>query len=440
MKRTREFYGLTAPIFLEQLFVVFMGIATQIMVSRWVDEYALSAVSMVESVSNLVLAFFGALTIGATIVVAQYTGRGDNQKASGVASQSILLAGGFGFIFCLFFAVFRNPVVTLLFGSADYNVIGYAQLFLGINAFSFPAVAVMMATFGVLRGSGNTHAPMTITIITNVINAGLGFALIWHFGVAGAAIALLVSRYVGAVLGVLYILKRSRTIKFNGLQSFKPDFAVQKTVLGLGLPTSIESGTFQLGKLVITVFIAGMGTAAIAANAIVAAVSGILIAPGMVFSTGTTILVGQRIGRGESHDVRKTAYFTVTSGMLLLLVICIGAFLFMNPIVALYRPTEYVFDIVRPVIITLCIAMPIIWPSSFVSPAALRATGDVKYAMVVAIVSMVFVRVALAYVLGVFFGLGVLGVWISMYADWVARSVFFLWRIRGNKWEGRGVV
>jgi len=84
--------------------------------------------------------------------------------------------------------------------------------------------------------------------------------------------------------------------------------------------------------------------------------------------------------------------------------------------------------------------MPIAWPSSFVTPSALRATGDVKYAMVVAIVSMVFVRVAFAWVLGVFFGLGILGIWISMYMDWVVRSVFFVNRVRSGKWMGKGVV
>ena len=437
--RSKEFAGLAAPIFMEQMFVVLMGLITTVLVSR-VDEYALSAASMVDSIGNLVLAFFGALAIGATIVVAQYTGRGNREKTSGVAAQSIVLAAICGVIFCAFFAIFRNQIVNLLFRRAEYGVITDARLFLGIIAFSFPAVAVMMTTFGVLRGMGNTRVPMAITITINIINVGLGLVLISRFGVAGAAFALLFSRSAGAALGVLYIAKKSMVIRFSGIRDFKPDFSVQKIVLSFGVPTSIESGTFQMGKLLITVFVAGMGTAAIAANAIVNSVSSILIAPGSSFSTGTTILIGQRIGRGDTGDVKKSTYFTVTAAMIVLLIVCIPAFFLLGPIVSLFYTTDEMLVILRPVLITLVIAMPTAWSSSFVTPSALRATGDVKYAMTVSVLSMVFVRVAFAYILGVFFELGILGVWISMYMDWGVRSVFFLGRMHSGKWMGKGVV
>jgi len=438
-RRSKEFFGLTAPIFLEQAFVVMLGIATTIMVSS-VGEYALSAVSMVDSVVHLVSAFFAALTVGATIVVAQYTGRGDHAKVSGVTAQAILLAMFFGVILCVLLAIFRVRIIDLLFGHAEYAVIIDARLFLGIIAFSFPAIAVMMTAFGVLRGSGNTGAPMVITITINIVNVVLGLILIRHFGVAGAAFALLISRYIGALLGVLYILKMSRTIRFSGIKDFKPDFAVQKVILSFGIPTSVESGTFQMGKLLITVFVAGMGTAAIAANAVVGSIAGILNAPGGAFSTGAVILVGQRIGRGDTHDVRKTTYFSVVAAMVLLTFVCLFTFIMMNPILSLYYTTDEMLVILRPVLITIFIMTPIAWPASFVTPGALRATGDVKYTMVAAVASMIFVRVVFAYVLGVYFGLGILGIWFSMYMDWIARGALFLNRVRNGKWQGRGVA
>jgi len=439
ISRSREFFGLTAPIFLEQTFVVMLGIVTTIMVSS-ISGYALSAVSMVDSVVHLVSAFFAALTVGATIVVAQYTGRGDHGKISGVAAQAILLAIFFGVIFCALLAAFRIQIIDLLFGHAEYAVILDARLFLGIIAFSFPAIAVMMTAFGVLRGTGNTGAPMVITIAINIVNVVLGLILIRSFGLVGAAVALLVSRYIGAILGIGYILKFSKTIKFTGLAVFRSDFGVQKLILSFGIPTSIESGTFQMGKLLITVFIAGMGTAAIAANAIVNSIVGILTAPGMAFSTGAVILVGQRVGRGDMDDVRKTTYFSVIAAMLVLAVICIFTFIFMNPIISLYYTTEEMLVILRPVLITLFIATPLGWAVSFVTPGALRATGDVKYTMVVAVASMILVRVAFAYILGVHFGLGILGIWFSMYADWVVRGVFFMNRVINGKWQGKGVA
>ena len=107
---------------------------------------------------------------------------------------------------------------------------------------------------------------------------------------------------------------------------------------------------------------------------------------------------------------------------------------------SLYNTTPEMLVLMRPILLTLFFTMPLIWPVSFVTPAAVRATGDVKYAMVVAIASMVFVRVLFAYLLGVHFGLGIFGVWISMYADWVVRGIFFMWRIVNGKWQGKAVV
>ena len=437
--RSKEFFALSTPIFLEQTFVVLLGIATTVMVSR-VGDYSLPAASMIESITNLISAFFAALTIGSTIVVAQYTGRSEHGKASGVAAQALLLAAFFGVIFCVFLATFRVQVIDLLFSRADYGVILDARLFLGITAFSFPAMAIMMTSFGILRGSGNTRAPMGITIIINIVNVVLGLILIRNFGVAGAAFALVISRYIGAVLGALYIVIKSTRIRFSGIKDFYPNIAIQKVILGLGIPTSIESGTFQMGKLLITIFMAGMGTAAIGANAIVNSFAGILNAPGSAFSTGTTILVGQRIGRGETEDVRKTTYFSVVAAMIMLLFLCLLTFFLTGPLLSIYHTTDEMLVILRPVLITLFIATPIAWPASFVTPAAVRATGDVKYTMVVAIASMVFVRIALAWFLGVYLGLGILGIWFSMYADWVVRGALFINRIRSGKWKGKGIV
>jgi len=187
------------------------------------------------------------------------------------------------------------------------------------------------------------------------------------------------------------------------------------------------------------VFVAGMGTAAIAANAIVNSIAGILNAPGMGFSTGAVILVGQRIGRGETEDVRKTSYFSVVAAALVLVVLCFFCYVFMGPMLSLFYTTDEMMVILRPVLITMFIVYPLFWSPSFVTPGALRATGDVKYTMIVAVISMIFVRVALAYVLGVQLGLGIMGIWFSMYADWIVRGVFYLNRVRNGKWQGKGV-
>ena len=91
--------------------------------------------------------------------------------------------------------------------------------------------------------------------------------------------------------------------------------------------------------------------------------------------------------------------------------------------------------ILRPGIQLLLLATPILWSFSFIPPAALRAAGDVKFEMLVSMGGMIFVRVVLAYVLGVVLGMGVMGVWLGMYADWVFRGILLMLRVKSNKWR-----
>ena len=85
------------------------------------------------------------------------------------------------------------------------------------------------------------------------------------------------------------------------------------------------------------------------------------------------------------------------------------------------------------------IAASVLWPASFTLPQALRAAGDTRFTMVVSTVSMWTLRVGLGVLLGRFWGFGVLGIWMAMFADWALRVSFFLPRFHGHKWETMGI-
>jgi len=450
--RSKELIDISAPLIAEQIFITLMGIVNTMMASS-IGEYAVSAVGMIDSISHLIVALFAAMTTGGTIVVAQYIGRKEKEKATGAAAQAIVLATIFSVVIALFFAIFRGPVIQSLYGNADADVIQAANTYLLIINFSFPILALTQTIFGILRGSGDTRTPMFITIAMNVFNVIFGYILIFgirinlgffsiqtsSLGITGAALALLLARLIGLILCIYYIAFGSKNIRLNGWQYFKPDFKVQKVVLGLGVPTSIESGLFNVGKLLTQIFIVGMGTAAIAANSVAGSIMSFMNVPGQAFSTGVMILVGQRVGKNEIEDVKKTIMFAVKLGMVMLGGLCLICFPLTNAILSLYKPGPESMVYIKQILYAGYVATPLLWSISFIPPAGLRATGDVKYTMVVAVISMWTFRIVFGYLFGVTLGLGVVGVWFGMYIDWIVRGLFFYLRLANGKWKGKSV-
>jgi len=448
-KRSKELFSISMPMVVEHLAISVMGMISTMLVSS-IGEHATSALGMVDSVSNLIIALFAALTTGGTIVVAQYIGREDLQSAKRAGGQAVTLSAVFSMLVFLILLIFRVQILNLLFGDAEADVMAASLVFLTITAFSFPVLAVTQTVFGLLRGSGDTLTPMAVSIFMNIVNLGLGFVLIRgldlgffaipSFGVTGAAVALLIARALGMTASLLFIIKKARGVRLNKLRFFKPDFPIQKTILHLGMPTSFESGLFQAGRLITQVFIVSISTAAIATNTIAGSVMNFINVPGMAFATGVMILVGQRIGRGEVHDVKKTAMFATFMSSAMFAILCLVVFFIQGPVFSLFNPSEEAMIYLPAVVISYLIATPLAWSLSFIIPAALRATGDVVYPMIVSVATMLCIRVAFSYIFAIWMGMGIIGIWLAMYLDWVVRSCFFVPRLFSGKWKGKGVA
>ena len=447
-RRTAELLKISVPIIIEQVFITMMGMVN-IMMAAHLGKSVISAIGMIDAISNLIIALFAALTTGGTIVIAQYIGRKDAEKAKEAAAQALSIGFVFSSIILIFLIIFNDYIIQFLYADADADVIEAANIYMSIINFSYPILAVLQTILGVLRGSGNTRTPMLITIIMNVANVIVGYILIFgmdvwfihipSFGVAGAAVSLLLCRAIGLVISLYYLLFISKEIRLNKLAYFKFNFQIQKVVLRLGIPASVESSLFQIGKLITQIFIVGMGTAALAANSVASSVFNIINVPGNAFGMAVMILVGQRIGRGEYDDVVPTTKFALKFSMVLIALLCFICFLLQNVLVQAYNvdaETEIYF---KQILYSGVIISPLLWGFSFMIPSALRATGDVRYTMIASISTMWIFRIVLGYVFGIWMNLGVLGIWMAMYVDWLMRGILFYTRLVGKKWIAKSI-
>ena len=449
----KDVIKLTVPIITEQAFIMVMGVINAIMAGRLGKE-AVSAIGMVDSINNIFIAFFSALAVGGTVIVAHYAGQRNHKYANEAARHAMFSGFILSVVVTLIIYFFRYGLIKVLFGSAEQEVLSNSFIYLNMTLFTYPFIALTAIACGVLRGVGDTKTPAKVTIIMNVLNIILSYTLIYglevaspHFrvgvpglGIKGAALGIAAARIVGAVLIMYTLLNGSRLIKLKLTRTFRPDFELLRSIFGIGFPASVESLLFNGGKLITQIFIVGMGTAAIAANYIAGSVFGLVNIPGGALSIAATTMIGQFMGRGESEEAKRSLVYLTKLSSICLFVICAATFPFSSFVASIYTKSSEVIEIASGLIRTCAVVMPVLWSVSFIVPAGLKSTGDAKYTMIVSIFGMWAFRITLGYILGVPLKLGVVGVWIGMYIDWLVRGTLFYLRLKGDKWRGRIVV
>lgn len=449
----RDVLKLAGPIVAEQAFVMVMGVVNTMMAGHLGKE-AVSAIGMVDSLNNILIAFFSALAVGGTVVVSYYTGRNDGESANDTARHTILSGFAIAAAVTILIFIFRRVLVIVLYGSAEQLVMENAIKYLNITLLTYPLIAVTSVTCGVLRGAGDTRNPMIVTIIMNILNIMLSYVFIYginvntsgfsvkisSLGIRGAALGIALARTTGAVLIIIVILRGSKLLKLTFERRFQMDMRILRSIFGIGIPASIESLLFNVGKLITQVFIVGMGTVSIAANHVAASIFGLLNVTGVALSTAATALVGQHMGRGESDEAEGTLIYLVKSASVCLFAICALVFPFAGLLASMYINNRDVVEIAATLTRTAIITVPVSWAASFVLPAGLKGAGDAKYTMFVSVFSMWVFRIVMGYILGIPLKMGVIGVWTGMYIDWAVRGVLFYLRLKSGKWKRNVVV
>ena len=432
---------LLIPLIIEQLLNSFMGMTDTLMVSN-VGSAAISAVSLVDSINNLVIQVFSAMAAGATIVCSQYLGRGDEKNCNQAARQVFLAMLVISSVLMIIGIGNREWLLNTIFGKVEADVMENAMSYFFITVLSYPFLALFSAGSAFYRASGNSKFPMKIAVVSNLLNIVGNTIFIFglHMGVAGAALSTLLSRIFCTVVIFYFLHKPMQPIILKNYFQIRPDFPMIGKVLSIGIPAGIENGMFQFGKLAIQSTVSALGTVAIAAQAmtnILESVNGIV---GVGIGIGLMTVVGQCMGAGRKEEakyyiVKLTAYAEIGIFLSCLFVLAIT-----KPITFLGGMEAESARMCFEMMIAITIVKPMTWALSFVPAYGMRAAGDVKFSMVVATLTMWLCRVALCVYLCKVWGFGPIAVWIGMFADWTIRSIIFTTRFLSGKWAEKQVV
>lgn len=440
----RALWLLVWPLMIEQLLAVTIGMVDTVMVAN-LGEFAVSGVSLVDSINVLVIQIFSAFATGGAVVASQYLGRKQHQNASTAARQLVYGITVVSLVLMVVALLLRAPILRLVYGTLDADVMQAAETYLWLSAITYPFIALYNAGAALFRSMGNSRVSMLIALLVNILNIGGNAILIYglNMGVAGAAISTLISRMIAAVvLIVLLMRKRGRTlaIHLQGLFRFKLDFSMMSRILKIGVPNGLENSMFHIGKLIVARVISTFGTAAIAGNAIAIVLATFGYLPGAAIGLALLTVTGQCVGAADYAGARryttklmKVAYAAMAAMAVLILI-------FAKHVVGLFGLSAEASQIAVTCSMIHAASAAVFWPPAFALPNSLRAAGDARFTMVVSMVSMWVFRIGSAYVFAYGFGMGVVGVWVAMAVDWVVRGGIFLMRWRGNKWQNNKVI
>lgn len=432
----KDIWKLVFPLIVELALTLMVGMIDSVMVAS-AGEEAVSGVSLIDTVFQLLIYIFAAFGTGGAVVAGQYLGAGKQETARDTAGQLVWFSGLVSIAVTVFIYLIRRFLLTVVFGSITQEVYWNANRYLMIVALSIPALSVYESGAAVFRTMGNSRITMLLSALMNAVNICGNAILIYLCGLgsAGAAIATVISRYTAATVMICLLLRENQELYLEKTLCFHPDGTLIRKILSIGIPGGVENGLFQAGKIILASLIASFGTSAITANAVCQTVSAIQVIPGSAMQLAATTVIARCIGAGDEKQARYFNRMMIGMSYGALAMFCGMTVLALPVILSWYHLSEVTADLTTRMILVHTLGAVTVWSLTFVLPASMRAAGDVRFPMVISIISMWVFRVIAAYLLANPLGFGALGVWMAMLCDWLFRAIVFSCRWLSGKWK-----
>ena len=436
---TNRMMRFALPVALENLMNQLIAMFVPILIGG-ISGSALAAVGMGNTVISMFISCFSMMTTGGAVLLARAIGAGEEEDASRIAGQSVLMTAAMGIGFALVFWLCASPVMRLLMPVAEEQMFSEAVLYFRYMMISFPGLMVYTVGTALLRASGTTRGPMLITVAFNVVLIGMSALMIrgMNLGIAGTGAAYSVARVTAAVLTMILLVRQHGSFRLRTQHIVRPHFATWRRILRIGVPASLESALVQGGYLVGNALAVGLGTHEATVYQVLNTVYGFASYPQSICSTILVSFIGQLIGAGMYKEARKTARQIYWAGMGITVVLAIVLMIFSGQLSTMYSSD--------PEVISQCANLGWIILASNIpafsingTDPGLRAGGDVRFVMIYTIIGVWAIRVPLTWLFCYPMGMGVPGVFLANIVSLSLRALTGQIRFFSGKWIHKNV-
>lgn len=428
---------LSIPSILAQITSVVMFFIDQAMVGH-LGEKASAACGIVETSTWLLGSLTGAASMGFSVQVAHFIGANDFVKARQVFRHALIVTTVLSLVMMLVAVSIARPLPFWLGGGAD--IARDASLYFLIFSLSGPFFQLYSLSSAMLKCSGNMRIPSLISIIMCLLDVGFNYLLIYkaHLGVMGAAIGTSLAIVVCGTAQAWIAIFRNEMLSLRRVgERFYWVGSYLVNAVKIGLPMAAQSVLMSGAQIVGTMIVAPLGNIAIAANTLGITAESLCYMPGYGIGEAATTLIGQSMGAGRGDLCRSFARMTLFSGMTVMAAMGAVMFAFAPEMMALMTPVQEIIDLGSRCLRIEAFAEPM-FAASIIAVCVCVGAGDTLKPAVISLCSMWLVRLTLAYMLSIEYGL--VGVWTAMAIELTFRGLMLTARLFRGKWMKASIV
>ena len=426
------------PMLLGNVFQQLYNVVDSVVVGKFIGKGALAAVGTSSPIIFLLVSFIIGVTMGFTIVVSQYFGA----KQLGNVKKAINTLYIFMFFTSLVVSILGITFSRAIFRMIDLDpaIVPDAMLFLNIFLSGLIFLFGYNGTSAILRGLGDSKTPLYFLVGSVGLNIILDliFVPVFHWGVAGVAIATVISEACAFIAQIIYLNKYHKVVKFS-FADLKFDPEIFRKSIRIGLPTGFQQTFVAAGMVALYWIVDQHGVDANAAYSAAGRIDSFAAMPAMSFAVALSTFVGQNMGANRPDRVKAGLHATLAMTVAFSLVISVITVVFGRLLMRMFTNDAVVIALGGDYL-KIIGSFYILFSSMFVINGLLRGAGDTLVPMFISLFSLWIIRIPVAWYLSQKTSLGVNGIWWSIPVGWLTGLVFSYIYYRMGRWKKKAVV
>lgn len=433
-------FTLAWPIFVEQLLRLMLGYVSVFMLGHYSDE-AVAATGVANQILAISVIFYGFLTVGVQIVVAQLLGAKRFRRVERVITNGLVVAFLIGVAMSLVFVLFGDAFLRMLGLSDELVVVGspFIRIIGGISVI----IALYSSILPILRTHGFVRQAMLVPITVSVVNVVFNYLFLYGqlsflgLGVTGVGIAVCIANVIGMLMSA-WMLKKYIGYVFRWQKLRQCSRKMLGAILRFGLPSAGENLSYAGSQLVVTAIIAFLGTEALTTKVYASTISQFVALFAMSIGQASQIIIGRAVGAREIESAYRQGVKSWRLGLLVAFSLSLIIFLLAEPIMQLFTPNPQVIALTKKLFM-LSILLELGRATNIIVISSLNATGDVRFPFICGIIVMWIVSLPFSYLLGVYIGMGLVGGWLAYIIDEGLRAMLMYRRWHSRVWTTKSM-
>ncbi len=432
----RLIFNFAMPMLLGNLFQQLYNIVDTIIVGNILGKEALAAVGASFPIVFTLISLIIGVASGGTIVIAQFFGAGDHNNVKKAIHTMYIFLTIASVVLTLIGIPLTDEIFRLI--RLPEEIMPEATTYLSIYLSGLLAFFGFNATSAILRGLGDSKTPLYFLMISTLFNIGfdLLFIIVFEWGIAGAAVATVISQAGAFLTAVIYLHRNHKLIDFN-LPNWVFDRKIFWQSLRIGLPTGFQHTFVSLGMMAIMAIVNTFGTNVIAGYAAAIRIDSLAILPAMNFSAALATFVGQNIGAGRSDRIKRGLIATLLMSSAVSLIVIAVVILLKYQLMGMFTKDLEVIRIGGEYLVIVS-SFYLLFTSMFMINGVLRGAGDTLIPMFITLASLWIVRIPFAWIFSR--SMGETGIWWSVPAGWGIGLVLSYFYYLTGRWKTMAVV